>query len=379
MTSNPKTVFLVMALLSLATSQATSHARDRWSAEKANDWQAKTPWLCGSNFTPASAINQLEMWQGDTFDPKAIDRELGWAEALGFNSMRVFLHHLPYEADPEGFLKRLDEYLGISDKHHIGTMFVLFDSCWDPNPRLGKQHEPVQGLHNSGWVQCPGAKDLADPSRQAVLKAYVQGVVGRFKNDPRVQVWDIWNEPDNDNANSYGPRNRNEELPNKLELTLKLLPLTFDWARSADPSQPITSGVWRDFHRRTLQPIEQLQLDQSDVISFHGYDKIEVMKSRVEKLRALGRPILCTEYMARPNGSRFDPILGFLKSERVAAYNWGFVAGKTNTIYPWDSWKKPYAAEPPVWFHDIFRPDGSAYDAAEVQYIRKITGAEKAK
>jgi hypothetical protein len=372
MTSNMKAVFVVTVLSAVTTLQA----RDRWSAQKAMDWQAKGPWLCGSNFVPSSAINQLEMWQAQTFDAKTIDRELAWAEGLGFNSMRVFLHHLPYEADPEGFLQRIDDYLAIAEKHHIGTMFVFFDSCWDPNPTPGKQREPAQGLHNSGWVQCPGGKDLADPSRRALLKTYVQGVVGRFKNDPRVQVWDIWNEPDNDNAISYGKRKM--ELANKLDLTLTLLPLAFEWARSADPSQPITCGIWkRDFRRRAFHPIEQVQVDQSDVVSFHSYDDLETMKGMVAKLRELGRPILCTEYMARPKGCRFDPILGFLKSEHVAAYNWGFVAGKTNTIYPWDSWEKPYAAEPPVWFHDIFRPDGSAFDAGEVQYIRGITGAAK--
>jgi hypothetical protein len=370
MAFNMKAVFVVTVLSALTTVRAG----DRWSAEQAVGWQARSPWLRGSNFVPSSAINQLEMWQAETFDAQTIERELAWAEALGFNSMRVFLHHLPYEADPQGFLKRLDDYLAIADKHHIGTMFVFFDSCWDPNPKLGKQREPVQGLHNSGWVQCPGAKDLADPARREILKAYVQGVVGRFKDDLRVQVWDIWNEPDNDNGLCYGKRKM--ELPNKLELTLELLPLAFEWARSASPSQPLTAGLWqRDVQRRDLTAIERLQVDQSDVISFHGYEDLESMKRWVEKLRQLGRPIFCTEYMARPQGCRFDPVLGYFKSEQIGAYNWGFVAGKSNTIYPWDSWEKPYAAEPPVWFHDIFRPDGTPYDATEVRYIRGVTAA----
>jgi glycosyl hydrolase family 10 len=352
-----------------------ANARERWSSEQANDWQSKTPWLVGSNFTPSTAINQLEMWQADTFDAATIDRELGWADGLGFNSMRVFLHHLPYEQDPDGFLKRIDQFLSIADKHHIGVMFVLFDSCWDPNPHLGKQHEPVKGLHNSGWVQSPGAKDLKDASRRPVLEAYVKAVIGHFKDDKRVQVWDIWNEPDNDNGSSYGLRNRNEELPNKLELTMQLLPLAFDWARAADPSQPITSGIWKGFQDNpAFDHCETIQLDQSDVTSFHGYDNLDTMKKRVAKLRPLARPILCTEYMARPNGSHFDPILGYLKSEHIAAYNWGFVAGKTNTIYPWDSWQHPYDAEPKVWFHDIFRAEGSPFDPKEVGYIRSVTG-----
>lgn len=372
MTFNLKAVFVATVLSALTSLQAG----ERWSAEKASEWQARTPWLRGCNFVPSSAINQLEMWQPETFDAETIDRELGWAAALGFNSMRVFLHDMPYEADPEGFLKRVDAYLAIADKHHIGTMFVLFDSCWDPNPKAGKQREPAQGLHNSGWVQCPGARDLADPARQAAFKAYVQGVVGRFKNDPRVQIWDIWNEPANDNGISYGKQKM--ELPNKLPLTIELLGLAFEWARAAGPSQPLTSGLWqRDVFHRDMQPIEQLQVDQSDVISFHGYDDVESMKHWVAKLRTFGRPILCTEYMARSNGCRFDPIFGYFKSENVAAYNWGFVAGKTNTIYPWNSWEKPYPAEPQVWFHDILRQDGSPFDAAEVQYIRQTVGAEK--
>ena len=350
-----------------------AESRERWSPEASRAWGDKMPWLCGSNFTPSTAINQLEMWQADTFDPATIDRELGWAQDLGFTSMRVFLHQLPYEADPDGFLKRLDAFLAIADKHHIGVMFVLFDSCWDPNPKLGKQHEPVQGLHNSGWVQAPGAKDLTDLSRQPVLEAYVKAVVGRFKDDPRVQAWDVWNEPDNDNASSYGRNNRKEEPAGKLKRTLELLPLAFEWARSVEPSQPLTSGVWQGFQERPLSATEQIQLDQSDVISFHGYDKLDVMKSKIEKLRSFNRPILCTEYMARPNGSTFDPILGFLKDQHVAAYNWGFVAGKTNTIYPWDSWQKAYDAEPKVWFHDIFRANGTPFDAGEVAYIKHIT------
>jgi hypothetical protein len=97
------------------------------------------------------------------------------------------------------------------------------------------------------------------------------------------------------------------------------------------------------------------------------------LKKDVESLKRYKRPLLCTEYMARPVGSTFDPVMPYLKQERIGAYNWGFVAGKTQTIYPWDSWQKAYSSEPPVWFHDIFRPDGTAYDIKEVAFIRKVT------
>jgi len=368
----------ILGFLAIAIAGPVS-ARDIWTKEQANAWKARQPWLVGANFLPSSAINQLEMWQKETFDPATIDRELGWAASLGFTSMRVFLHHLPYEQDPEGFLKRMEEYLAIAHKHKIGTMFVLFDSCWDPLPKLGKQREPKTGVHNSGWVQCPGKVDLMDPSRERVLEAFTRGVITRFKDDPRVQVWDIWNEPDNQNDNSYGRNHLKIEPQGKVERTLELLKKSFVWARESNPSQPITSGVWIGNwpDHGKLNPTEKVQIENSDVISYHSYDPLERSRKCVENLKRYGRPILCTEYMARPMDSTFEPILGYLKAQEVGAYNWGFVAGKSQTNFPWDSWQKPYSGEPPVWFHDIFRTDGKPYRDEEVAAIRKITGKAK--
>ncbi len=347
-----------------------------WPKARAEAWAKTHPWLVGCNYAPATAINQLEMWQPRTFDPATIDRELGWAQGLGFNSIRVFLHHLLWESDPQGFLDRMDQFLAIADRHKIGVMFVLFDSVWDPFPHSGRQHAPVPGLHNSGWVQSPGVVILKNPGRHEELKDYVTGVIARFRDDRRVDAWDLFNEPDNPNRSSYG----RFEPPNKPELALALLKKEFAWARSANPTQPLTAGVWiGDFTDESkLSPINRFMLDHSDVISFHNYKPLPEMKRDVEALKRYGRPILCTEYMARPAGSRFDPILGYLKTEQVGAYNWGFVAGKSQTIYPWDSWKKPYPGEPAVWFHDIFRTDGTIYDPAEVEYIRGLTTPRKA-
>jgi hypothetical protein len=370
----------LLSLFVLFALVVACNAAERWSEERANAWGRNTPWLVGANYAPASAINQLEMWQAETFDPEAIDRELAWAKGLGFNSMRVFLHHLLWEQDSKGFLDRIERFLQIAQRHNIGVMFVLFDSVWDPNPKLGKQREPQGGLHNSGWVQSPGAKDLQDRTRHRLLEEYVKGVVGHFKDDKRVQAWDVWNEPDNMNDNSYGKNKLKQEPANKQALTLELLSKTFGWAREAGATQPLTSGLWLGGHKAhpdKLIPIEKVQLEQSDIISFHSYGNLDEMKKWVESLRRFNRPLVCTEYMARPAGSTFDPILGYLQEQKIGAYNWGFVAGKSNTIYPWDSWQKPYAAEPKVWFHDIFRTDGTPYDAKEVEYIRRVTGAGK--
>ncbi|MFZ5831209.1 MAG: cellulase family glycosylhydrolase [Planctomycetota bacterium] len=370
------TLFIVMGIVW----SAPTFARDQWPKERAAAWGEKTPWLVGSNYVPQSAINQLEMWQADTFDAETIDRELGWAKGLGFNSLRVFLHDIPWRTDRDGYFERIDRFLDICKKHDIGVMFVLFDSVWDPEPKAGKQPAPRPHVHNSGWVQGPGRAILEDPARHDELKGYVIDIVGRYRNDPRVQVWDLVNEPDNPNTNSYGPKGKNTEMPpeKKQQMAYLLVEKAFAWAREAEPSQPLTVGVWGGFVEADAKPIPvfTLALEESDVISFHNYRPLENMKRSVERMKQYGRPVLCTEYMARPVGSTFDPILGYLKQENVGAYNWGFVSGKSQTIYAWETWQKPSAGEPELWFHDIFRPGGTPYIPAEVQYIRQVTGAK---
>jgi hypothetical protein len=367
----------LLALAILFVSGWATHAQEvRWTEKEAADWYAKQPWLVGSNYIPANAINELEMWQADTFDAKRIDVELGWAESIGLNTMRVFLHDLLWQKDAAGFQKRIATFLQIAAKHHIRPLFVLFDSCWDPEPRLGKQHPPRPGVHNSGWVQSPGAKALQDPAQYPRLEAYVKGVVGAFAKDDRVLGWDVWNEPDNGNDGSY----QDLEPKNKNELVLALLPRAFAWARAAHPTQPLTSGVWKDDWSvpEKLGPGAKIQIELSDVISFHSYDKPEVFEKRVLSLQQYHRPRMCTEYMARGNGSTFLGTLPIAKKYNVAAINWGLVAGKTQTYLPWDSWQHPYTdREPAIWFHEIFHTDGTPYSAEETAFIKQITARDR--
>ena len=371
--------FCPIVCLSIAVTLAfnvAATARDRWSAEEANGWYAKQPWLAGCNFIPSTAINQLEMWQAESFDPATIDRELGWAGQLGFNSVRVFLHNLLWEQDREGFLRRVDQFLAIAEKHKIGVMMVPLDGVWDPQPKLGRQREPRPHVHNSGWVQAPGAEILGDPARHDELRPYIFSLIHHFRDDRRIQVWDLFNEPGNPNHNSYGEGGAKTEISNKEEMATILLAKVFVWAREAGPSQPLTAGVWRgDWSSHDgLTPCNRIMLEESDVVSFHSYGDLSHVRPGVEDLRRYNRPILCTEYMSRGAGSLFDPVMGYFKQEKIGAYNWGLVAGKTQTQYPWETWQKQYTAEPELWFHDIFRPDGSPYDAAEVRYIRRLIG-----
>ena len=345
----------------------------RWTVERAAAWQKAQPWLVGCNYMPSTAINQLEMFQADSFDPETIDRELGYAEDLGFTSIRVFLHDLLWEQDRDGFLDRCEQLLSIADRHDIKVMFVLFDSCWHPEPRLGPQPAPLPHVHNSGWVQSPGVPALRAPEATARLRAYVTGVVRHFAADPRVVVWDIWNEPDNFDGGAA--KRPGLEPKDKPALVNALLSQAFAWAREAEPSQPLTSGVWRDSDNiDRLDDCKRIQLANSDVISFHSYGDPPSLDRCLTNLAAYGRPLLCTEFMARPNGSVFDPHLRMLRDHGVAAYCWGFVNGKSQTIYPWDSWTKSYDGPPPVWFHDIIEPDGTPFRLDEVDFIRDVTG-----
>jgi Cellulase (glycosyl hydrolase family 5) len=375
-----KHAFIATVLIGLVWCASTASAQTpRWSEQKANAWYAQQPWLVGSNYIPKSAINELEMWQEATFDPAEIDKELTWAEAMGMNTMRVFLHDLLWQQDPVGFQKRVDRFLTIASRHHIRPMFVLFDSCWDPSPHLGPQHPPIPGIHNSGWVQSPGAAALADPNQYPRLKAYVLGVVGAFANDDRILAWDIWNEPGGVSAETYP----NEELKekDKIARVAHLLPQAFEWAREANPTQPLTSGVWdvdTSSDGGTLGEIQQIQIRESDIITFHNYDWPESFKKEVAWLKQkYNRPMICTEYMARSTGSTFDTVLPIAKQERVGAINWGFVAGKTQTYLPWDSWRRPYVEDQPsIWFHEVLRSDGSPYRQAEVDLIRQLTAKQ---
>lgn len=370
--------FLPVALFSLALSicvaSPAAFAAERWSAEKANEWYEAQPWLVGCNFLPSNSINQLEMWQPESFDATTIDRELGYAESLGFNTVRVFLHNLPWHDDRDAFLKNIDKFLEISAKHKIRPMIVFFDGVWDPDPQSGKQNRPRAGVHNSGWVQSPGRIVLADNAKQDALESYVTDVLKRYAKDKRVLAWDLFNEPDNLNGNSYGPL----ELKNKDAVAARLVRETFKWAREIAPSQPLTVCLWGQSPKwdeaDTLNKVHQAAIELSDVISFHDYGKPDSMNGRIRQLRKYGRPLICTEFMARGNGSTFEAILPILKKEKVAAYCWGLVDGKSQTKYPWNTWQMPNLGEPQPWHHDIFHTDGRPYRESEVKFIREQTG-----
>ncbi len=321
---------------------------ERWTEQRVWDWYLQQPWMVGCNFIPSTAINQLEMWQVDTFNQQVIERELRLAESIGFNTVRVYLHDLLWSEDAAGFKNRIDTFLKIAAASQIKPVFVFFDDCWSQDFALGKQPEPRPGVHNSGWVQSPGTRIVLDPSCWGNLKLYVQDILSSFSNDERIRFWDLYNEPGN---NLLGDK------------SLGLLRSVFEWAREVNLCQPLSVGVWFE-----NTPLNQFQLANSDVITFHDYCPAEHLSAQIATLRAYGRPMICTEYMARGRNSRFETHLPIFKQERVGCLNWGLVNGKTQTNFAW-------AAEKPsdTWFHDIFYSDGHPYLDVEVEFIRSIT------
>lgn len=346
------TVLYLLVAFNISAQKSASGEENIWSKEKANEWYKQQGWLVGANFLPSTAINQLEMWQAATFDTATIRRELSWAAGIGMNVMRVYLHDLAWRADVVGFKKRMNIFLSIASKLQIKILFTIFDDCWNPDPVIGKQPAPRPGVHNSGWVRSPSKTVHNDSTQWGYLEQYVKDILNAFKDDDRILMWDLYNEPAN---SGYG------------KTSFPLLKKIFEWAWSIRPSQPLTAGVWfMDYPE-----INAYQLEHSDVISFHNYSDTTSMKKAIDSLQKRGRPLVCTEYMARTNNSKFQTHLPLLKRYGVAAINWGLVSGKSNTIFPWGSKENSPEADP--WFHDVFRIDGTPYDKKETELIRRLT------
>jgi hypothetical protein len=291
------------------------------------------------------------------------------------NVHRVYLHNLLWEQDSNGFIDRLNVYLSIADRYELKTIFVLLDDVWHPVPKLGKQPAPIPHLHNSGWVQAPGAAILGDLNRHDELETYIKGIITTFTDDERVIMWDLYNEPDNV---AKGKGRGSLEVNNKKAYSLALLKKVFSWAREVNPSQPLTSGLWKGNSSQwgtfeKLSAIDQFMVEHSDVISFHAYDgSLEKVAEKISELKKYNRPLFCTEYLARGVGNNFETLLPLFKKEKIGAINWGLVDGKTQTKYPWRSWIINFTGEPDVWHHDIFRANGTPYSKEETDFMKKM-------
>lgn len=336
----------------------------RWSQEKAWQWYRKQGWIVGLNFTPSTACNTTEMWQKETFDPKTIDRELGWAEDIGYNSIRVFIQYIVWKHDPAGFKKRFEQFLTIAARHKISVMPVFFDDCAfgkppQMDPCLGKQRDLIPGMIAPSWTPSPGRKIALDAKQWPMLKKHVQDLISTWRDDKRIIMWDLYNEPMNVVKAAMTKTTVN---------ALTLLESTFLWARDAKPTQPITAAVWTG----RSPPGHKISLEQSDIITFHKYADNKGLKREIESQKKRGRPVVCSEWMVRALGSSFEKDLPLFKREKVGCYQWGLVNGRTQCQFPW--WNKPGGKVDPKtgWFTDILHKDGKPYRKEEVAAIKRI-------
>jgi len=345
-------VVFVACLLVVFTALAQDQ---RWPEQKAWDWYNKQPWYCGFNYIPAYAINYTAMWDKTSFDPVAIDKELALAEKSGMNLLRAVLQFAVYEDDPSYFLKTLDKFMAICAKHHIKFMPALFDDCMfgiEHDPKVGKQPEPVKGWYAWAWSPSPGHSMVIDATTHPRIEKYVKAVIEKFKNDDRILLWDLYNEPTNGGLGSA---------------TFPLLKKVIAWAREVNPSQPVSIDV---FDRNSR--LNEIALGASDVVTFHNYDDTTSLRNHIKEMKQQNRPVICTEWMNRPRKSVIATHLQIFYEEKVGCLLWGLVNGKTQTDLPWGH--RPGDPDSPVWQHDLYKPDFTAYDETEIKTIEKYTG-----
>lgn len=341
--------------------KVTGH-KECWSADKAWEWYRRRPLIVGFNYIPAYAVNSTEFWQNGSFDRKAVAQELSWAAEYGYNCARVFLPYILFEREREAFLKNIEIFLSVAAEKNIRVMPVLFDDCAFSGllPYYGKQNEPAPLTHNSGWTPSPGLLYSENLSKYGGLEDYVKTIIGLYKNDERVLMWDLYNECGNNGRGSK---------------SLYFLLKTFEWARAVSPSQPLTAGAWA-LHYDVKDDVlfcDMTALELSDIITFHRYADAAETRAFIKELKKTGRPLVCTEWMARVRFNSLIPsVLPVFAAENVGSVHWGLVNGKTQTHIPWDHDKSK--GEPEVWFHDVFHGDGRPYDEAEMQAVKKTTG-----
>ncbi len=318
-------------------SQATPIDAKRWTTQRAWQWYQGQPWPCGFNYIPAHSISYTEMFMPYNFDAQKIDSELALAQADGFNCARFVLPFVVWEHDPAAFKQRLSEFLAVCDKRGIKAMPALFDDCvfgHTADPIYGRQPIVVPGWYANGWTPSPGHAIVRDKAQWPRLEKYVKDIISTYKNDKRVWLWDLYNEPTNGGMG---------------EATVPLVNKVFDWAREVDPVQPLTSDVFGSM------AMQRLALDRSDVVTFHNYDPPESLQANINQLELAGRPIICSEWLNRARQSIPSGALPVFTRENVGCIHWGLVNGRTQTNFPWGS--KAGMPSPKIWQHDLYRSE----------------------
>jgi hypothetical protein len=348
-----------------------------WSKEKAWEWYDSIPWIRGCNFMSSDCANRIDQWQALGFEGRlaTADRELALAASIGFNSIRLILEFIVWDQEHDGFMERFDRYLSTAYKYNIRSMIVFGNDCMPPKdenyrpPRLGKQHYDW-GYHG-GRKHSPHAQHnkmgyslLDEPELAERHYKMVREIMEKYKHDPRILIWDLYNEPGH---------SRREQV------TMPHLQKFFEIAREVAPDQPITTGLWRGILSDKLSPLDELIVWNSDVISYHSYGSYQDNILIIKKLKQYGRPIINTEWLARMTHNTVQEMFPLFYLEKIGCYNWGFVVGLYQTYEPWNNiWQlydegKANHVDFTKWLHDLFRPNLRPYDPKEIEIIKRFT------
>ena len=331
----------------------------RWTLARAREWGRANPWYCGFNHVPANAINDVEIWAKETFSPELIRSEFKLATGLGFNCVRIFLQYKVYEADPVWFREAFERYVKLADEAKLKVMPVLFDDCsfWPAtDPQLGKQTDPLPGWGMWGWVPSPGHTMVVDYRTHGALEKYVKDIISRYKDDPRIFIWDLYNEP----TNSM----RDHKL---RRYSIDLMHKCFRWAREIAPSQPLTVACFRP-----VDPVfDKIAMAESDIITFHFYGNAAGTRKKIAEMSVAGRPIICTEWLFRPSGCDVPNILCIYKETGIGCMLWGLVNGKAQTHLPNGEFTPNFKGP---WKHDLFHSDHRPYNTRDLELIREAIG-----
>ncbi len=347
----------------------------KWTKERAWEWYNNRPWIRGCNYMSADCANRIDQWQSYGFEERleTTEKELALMAELGYNSVRLILEFIVWDEEHDSFLERFERYISLCSKYGISCMIVLANDCMRPKGlevnSLGEQkvdwgYHGGRKMSQHGKLSGMGHHVLDEPDKAPRYFEMVREIVERYKDDERIIMWNIYNEV----GNSH-----------RWQVSMPNLKKIFEIVREIDPIQPLTCETFSlgEGEIEDITEVEKYALEQSDIISYHNYGTYDINIRIIKKLKRYGRPVLCTEWLARCLDNNIQEMFPLFYLEKIGCYNWGFVAGKYQTYEPWNSVWENYDENPDLkwdftkWFHDLYRPNHRPYDPKEIEIIKR--------
>lgn len=349
---------------------------EKWTKERAWEWYNKQPWIRGFCYYPSCCLNMIEMWQEYNWDKvkATMEKEMAIAKEWGFNAVRILTLFDLYLDQPEAHLNHLEEFIQICDKNQIKVMVCIGNDCLVSKsnykkPSYGEQEYDL-GYHSGKAISPhivmnePGYALADEPEYFDLYLEYVEAIISKYAKDERVLLWDIYNEPGNSRRGM---------------MSYKVMEESFKIARKYDTIQPCAACCWSYNEKdEPYKEIELKALEMSDVILYHGYMNYKKHKRTVKFLKkTYERPLFNTEWLHRIWHNDVEHFFPYFRKNKIAAFNWGFVRGKSQTNEPWEWLFNEYHLghgkdwDFTKWQHDLIRSNLEPYDFKEYEIIKR--------